>query len=585
MIRARLSTTLAAAATAAVLLLAGCSDPEPDAGPAPEPSRTLGGSVAVAEANDFTSFNPQSVSGNNVANARIAYATHSGFNYVDNNLDIVKLEDFGRYEKTSDDPLTVKYTVNEGVQWSDGEPVDADDMMLAWAAFSGWFDDGDTRYFDFAGSTEALASTDLPEIGDDNRSITLTWSEPYADWETAFGSLTDWGGIGMPAHIVARKAGLADDEALTRLIRETPRGSGEDEELRAVADFWNTGFSMDTLPADPSLYLSNGPFIVHSMADDGTLTLVRNDDYDWGPEPALDEITVHFIADPAAQVEALRSGEVDIVSPLPDSGTVTALQALDNVTVQQGNQLSYDHLDLKFNGVFADRSVREAFLLTVPRAEIVEAVLGGVDPAARPLDSQVFLPDQPGYEAAAAENGSDEFAEPDLDRARGLLDGDTPEVRILYNADNPNRAEAFRLIADSAAEAGFQVVDGGLPGDRWAQALEEGNYDAALFGWTSTGVGTAAVAQVFGTGSPSNYNGFSSAAADGLMDKLRLAGDAEEQEALQIEIDALIWEARYGLPLFQMPGVDAFADTVRNVEYMPNELGPWWNLWEWNVSS
>ena len=41
------------------------------------------------------------------------------------------------YEKTSDDPLTVKYTVNDDTKWSDGTPVDAADMLLVWAAQSG----------------------------------------------------------------------------------------------------------------------------------------------------------------------------------------------------------------------------------------------------------------------------------------------------------------------------------------------------------------------------------------------------------------------------------------------------------------
>ena len=36
-------------------------------------------------------------------------------------------EDFGSYEKTSDDPLTVEYTFADDAVWSDGEPIDCDD--------------------------------------------------------------------------------------------------------------------------------------------------------------------------------------------------------------------------------------------------------------------------------------------------------------------------------------------------------------------------------------------------------------------------------------------------------------------------
>lgn len=591
-------TKLCAAGAATVLALSACTAEQRTDQETPEAMPSPGGVIAVAESGVVDSFNPQSADGNTDINRKLAYATHSGFNYVDNNLDIVPLEDFGSYEKISEDPLTVKYTVNEGVAWSDGAPVGADDMMLAWAAASGRFDDeltsadgtvlSGTRYFDYAGSTEALSLTDLPEIGEDNRSITLTYSKPYADWELAFGSLTDSGGIGVPAHVVAEGAGLGDEQALTELIRGTPAGNPldpapVDPKLRAAADYWNTAFGAQTLPEDPALYLSNGPFIVSGIDPGASLTLVRNEDYAWGQEPGLDEIIVRFLTDPAAQAAALQDGSVDIISPQPDSGTLPALEALGNVNLHQGNQLAYDHLDLNFSGVFADRSVREAFLATVPRQEIVDATVQQLQPGAEPLDSEVFLTDQAAYGQAAATNGSGAFAEADPERAGELLDGETPVVRVLYDRDNAYRAEAFRLIRASASQAGFEVVDGGLPAGEWSARLGSGTYDAAIFGWAATGVGVAGVPQVFGTGAASNFNGFSSPEADELMTELGTETDARRRDELLIEIDGLIWEARYGLPLYQLPGLQASADTIEHVEYMPNSIGLWWNFWEWEI--
>ena len=595
-------TKLAAAGAAAVLALGACTPEERAAEELPGASPSPGGEISVAEAGVLSSFNPQSAAANTDINRKLAYATHSGFNYVDNNLEVIPLEEFGTYEQVSEDPLTVKYTVNEGVAWSDGAPVGADDMMLAWAAGSGWFDDelfansdglptSGNRYFDYAGSTEALRLTELPEIGDDNRSITMTYSEPYADWETAFGSLSDTGGIGMPAHVVAQGAGLADEKALTKLILDTPEGNPLDPapvnpELRAVADYWNTAFSAQTLPEDPALYLSNGPFIVSDINPGQSVTLVRNEDYTWGAEPKLDEITVRFLQDPAAQAAALKDGSVDIISPQPDGSTLPdleALEALGNVNLHQGNQLAYDHLDLTFDGVFTTGTVREAFMKTVPRQEIVESTVQRLLPDVQPLNSQVFLMDQTGYGESVAGNGSDDFAEVDLERARELLDGGTPSVRILYDRDNAYRAEAFRLISESASEAGFEIIDGGLPAGEWAAGLGSDTYDAVIFGWSASGVGAAGVPQVFRTGAASNYNGFSSFEADDLMTELVAETDNRRREELQADIDRLIWEARYGLPLYQLPGLQASADTIEGVEHMPNSTGVWWNVWEWNV--
>ena len=130
------------AAAALALTLSACTgtEPVPNESSA-SPTVTVGGNVTVLESTPFSSFNSSSVTGGSATNTRIEAATHSGFNTVDSDLLIVKNEKFGKYEKVKDKPLTIKYTINDGVQWSDGEPVTADDLMLQWAALSGWYND------------------------------------------------------------------------------------------------------------------------------------------------------------------------------------------------------------------------------------------------------------------------------------------------------------------------------------------------------------------------------------------------------------------------------------------------------------
>ncbi|MDQ0735636.1 peptide/nickel transport system substrate-binding protein [Arthrobacter agilis] len=588
----------AGVAAATVLVMSACTAPTgpeiPEETPAGE---VTGGNIRVAEVNGFTSFNSNSSKGQVDVNGRIAYATHSGFVYIDGDLEVVENEDFGSIEVLSEDPLSVRYTVNEGVTWSDGEPVDGGDLLLHWAIGSGYFDDATldadggvvsgATYFDYAGDTSGLALTGLPEIGEDGRSLTLEYSEPFADYEVAFGLMTD-GGISTPAHVLAEKGGLADEDALTELIRTEPEGDPENPavrpELRRVADFWNTGFDTRSLPDDPTLFLSNGPFVASAITPDQSMTLVRNPDYSWGPMPKVDEITVRYIGAAPAQVQALQNGEADIISPQASADTVEQLERIEGVTVNRGNELSYDHLDLTFGGVFARESVREAFLKTVPRQQLVETIVQELNPDAEPLDSQLFLPDQEPYGKSAAENGSEAFADVDIEGAKELLEGATPEVRILYDRDNPNRQESYTLIAKSAAKAGFEVVDGGLGASAWSAALGDGTYDASIFGWINAGGGVSGVPQIFRTGAGSNFNGFSSPEADELMDELIVTTDPEQQDELQIRIDKLIWDSRYGLPLYQLPGVDAFSDNVSGVTYMPNQTGVWWNFWDWQLA-
>lgn len=584
----RTSKAVGVAAIAA-LALSACAETgggeDPGTGGEGEAS---GGAVTVAEVNPFTSFNSDSATGNVDINGKVSYLTHGSFYYVDDQLEVVRNEEFGTYEVTSEDPLTVSYTVNEGVAWSDGEPIDAGDLLLSWAVQSGYFDDEDTEaetgttYFAYAGATDGLGLTSLPEISEDGRTMTLEYSEPYADFEIAFDLLD------TPAHVVATGAELADEDALVELFQTAPEGNPESPEdrpeLQAVAEFWNTAFDTTTLPSDPGLYLSSGPYIVQDMVPDQSMTLVRNEDYTWGPEPALDEITVRYIADANAQVQALQNGEVDIVQPQASADTLASLEAIDGIQILEGEELSFDHIDLNYSGVFEDENIRKAFMYTIPRDSIVESVIGPLDPEAEPRNSHIFDIGTEGYDAAVPVNGSEEYAEPNIEMATELLDGATPEVRIMYNADNPNRVDAYTLIAESAEQAGFTVVDGGLPGAEWGAALGGGTYDATIFGWVSPGVGVNGIPQLYGCGSASNFSGFCDEEAQAAMDELIVTIDPAEQQELSITVDTRLFETGYGLPLFQSIGINAADETVQGLTFNPGLVGIWWNFWEWSVA-
>ncbi|BCW72195.1 ABC transporter family substrate-binding protein [Arthrobacter sp. NicSoilB8] len=586
----RISKAVGVAAAAAIALSACAGNSGGTTPTTAAAASKQGGSATVVEVNAFNTFNPNTADGNTDINSKVSYATHSGFFYIDNKLNVVRNEKFGKMEKVSDDPLTVKYTINDGVKWSDGTPVTAADLVLQWAAFSGYYNDADadaktgTSYFSYAGDPTGIALTDFPELGDDGRSMTLKYSKPFADWEIAIGGP----GVDIPAHILAKKAGLADTKAFIDLLKGMPRGDSKapkpaNAQLKAMADLWNTGFDTKTLPADPSLYLSNGPFIVKSINQDQSLTMVKNKDYNWGPVANLDEITVRYIGEAPAQVQALKNGEADIIAPQASADTVEQLKALESqgVTVEVGNQLAYDHIDLNYSGPFADKNVREAFMKAVPRADIVDKIVKKLDPKAAPLDSQLFVPDQAPYADSVKNNGSSAYQGVDIEGAKKLLNGATPEVRIMYNKDNPNRVDAFSLISESATKAGFKIVDGGLGKSDWGKALGDGSYDATIFGWSNSGVGVSGVPQIFKSGNDSNFNQFSDPAADKLMDELIVTTDKSKQDGLVAQIDKMIWDSAYGLPLFQSVGVDAYSDRITGVKYMPNQTGVWWNFWEW----
>ena len=117
--------------------------------------------------------------------------------YYDKDLKVIQNPSFGKYEKLSDNPLKVKVTLADTATWSDGTPVTAADMILQWVALSGnrntyepTLDDnglapanaGTQVYFNAASIGYKLI-TDMPEVGDNGKSATFTYSKPYVDWE------------------------------------------------------------------------------------------------------------------------------------------------------------------------------------------------------------------------------------------------------------------------------------------------------------------------------------------------------------------------------------------------------------------
>ncbi len=301
-------------AAAGALALAACSSSSDDDG-TDDAGINTETSVNIAWNQPFYSYNQNSITGNATANSVITYLTKSGFNYYDQDLNLVEDESFGTYEKTSDDPLTVKYTFADTATWSDGVAVTPTDFLLEWAAQSGVYnnveaeydDDGNITnqdaldagvYFDAASPCAALIDT--PEI--DGSSITFTYSKPFADWETCMTAPT------LPAHIIGERAtGETDADAATQAVQDAVLNN-DAAALSPIAASWSKDFNYTELPDDAGLYLSNGAYIMTDFVADQYMTLKANDAYKGDNAATIGTVTVRWNGDPMGQVQALQNG-------------------------------------------------------------------------------------------------------------------------------------------------------------------------------------------------------------------------------------------------------------------------------------
>ena len=569
-----------------------------------------GSEVVVATSESFSSYNDKTAFGNSAANNQIVYATNSSFSYFTSDRELVRDESFGEYEIVSDDPFSVRYTLASGISWSDGTPIDAADLLLAWAANSGAFTTAefdpsayidqatgefsaefpdDVVYFDGATRSGLQRVTTLPVVSSDRRSITLNYGKYFADWEIAFQ-------LGVPAHVVGERAldlPASDDNAQRAKDAVVAAIAERDESaLAALSRSWNSDFNFDTTPTDDRLLVGSGPYTVTAVEPGESVTLTANPAYRGIRKPSVETVVVRTISDPLEAVDALGAGEVDIISPAPTTAVVSALAAIERVTTEAGNSGTFEHLDLQFAGgksdVFVDPLVRRAFLATVPRQAIVTDLVEPIDGSAEPRSSFVIAPDAEGYADAVDRNGSSGSEDIDIAGARALLEQagvSKPRVCVLFDPANPRRLAEFTLIRESAAKAGFTVTDCSDPA--WMDLLGVGGaYDAALFGWNeAVPAVTGLQARLGSTSTVSNFSGYSSEAVDELLATIAQTADPSEQHELLVEIDSALWADAYGLPLYQYPAITAWSDGVSGVA--PSALSPglFWNIWDWQPAA
>lgn len=598
------------------LVLSGCGNPY-------QSEVQEGTEIFVAYNEGFMAFNSSSSAGNNTANSNVKYITDSAssWGYYDNTPKWVRNTNFGSYEKTSDDPLTVDYKITADAVWSDGVPIDEADMLMAWAALSGNVEGGWAP----AATTGYSLITKTPEVGE--KEITLVYDEPYVDWElvqpltvSAHGTYA----LAYPdeyADVQAAwdtyKSSDSDDDftAYTdaaKTFAETAKQkvldaiqNGDTEVLTKLATAWNDAYVYTEMPDSPAAFLTAGQYNLVDTKEDEYTTLEANPLFTWGESPKYERITIRAIADSTTALQALQSGELDIWTGQPTSDILQLANNIENAEVQTGVQASHEHVDLTFNngGPFDPATyggdeekalkVRQAFLKTIPRQEIVDKIIKPLNPDATVRNTHlVSASDTERYPILSEANGSADYADVDIDGAKALLaeagvDGEV-EVGFWYPEGNVRRGQEFELIASSAAKAGFKLVDESEPNWVFTDPSQEpiNPHDATIFAWSQTSLAVGGSDQIYACyddpmAKGGNYNGYCNQEVSDALHTLNTTSDADTQTELLTTAETGIWSDAASIPIFQHPGLLVSSDRVTGVKIMPLSPDYFWNFWEW----
>jgi peptide/nickel transport system substrate-binding protein len=308
---------------------------------------------------------------------------------------------------TSTDGLTWTFHLVTGAKWSDGQPLDANDVAFTFNTIIK-YQKGPTSYW--ASNVVDLKDATATDAG----TVEFHYSRPLGP------ALALLRGIPiLPAHIWSKLA----------------TGDG-----KAIKTYPN-------VPQNGQPVVSGGPFILTEYKKDQIALMQRNDSY-WGPKPSIDGFGIQIYDNDDAMVTALKNGQLDGIEYVPTTDVKTIQDAGFNVVRSPGmffydfiinsNPKKPEHREL------LNPQVRQAFEYAIDRQQIIQVALNGYG---TPGDSVVPPADGKWHDANLTPLPFD------LNKANQILDS----VGYAKGADGIRVAEghpmAYTVIIPSSRKA------------------------------------------------------------------------------------------------------------------------------------
>lgn len=220
--------------------------------------------------------------------------------------------------------------------------------------------------------------------------------------------------------------------------------------------------------------VGSGPYTVESFDSASKMVLKANPKY-WGTahKPATQHVVIDFITDDNAAVNALKSGDVDVLSPV----NATLAKSLDTNTYHVSASDGSDKFVLAFNCAnkkLADKRVRQAIRYGINHKEII-ASRGGVDTAlGGPIPSV-----DPGYEDLTGLYPYDVAKAKQLMREAGYSTSKPLKLTLTYA--NTYGTELGDQLKSQLAAIGIDLNINYVEFSTWLQDVHaNGDYELSL---------------------------------------------------------------------------------------------------------
>lgn len=417
--------------------------------------------------------------------------------------------------ETSEDGLTWTFHLREGLKWSDGSDLTANDFVYSWkrvcdpmvaAPYA------ETVLSMVEGYEDAINGNldALQVVAEDDLTLVVTLNAPCS----YFGSL-------------AAFATLSPVQQAT---------------VEANGDGWATA---------PETYVSNGPFYMTEWVPGSHILFSKNPNY-WNADAIkLDGIQFALIEDSNAAYSAYQTGEVLMIKDVPTE-EIPSLTGSSDFFVDPIIGTYYVSLNLN-NDAFKDAKVRQALSLAIDREYVANTLMQGTYSPAGNFMGPGWI-DTDGSQFIDNANGGNAY----IDTTN--FDANLEEAKALMEEAGYPNGEGFPAIAYTTNDAGYHKVLAEYLQQAWAELgidlqvnivewssftpmRRNGEYDVARNGWVGDYSDPSNMLDLLYSTNGNNDGKFSNAEYDAAMDVSRTTLDAAERsEALHKAEDILMSE-------------------------------------------
>ncbi|MCO5731767.1 ABC transporter substrate-binding protein [Rhizobium sp. SSA_523] len=289
--------------------------------------------------------------------------------------------------------------------------------------------------------------------------------------------------------------------------------------------------------------VGTGPFRFVTWTKGASVELARNPDY-WNASGAakLEKATFRFIGDPQAQAAALKSGDVDAVPEFGAPELVESLKAEDRLATVIGNtELKVVAGMNNAQKPFDDRRVRQALMMAVDRAAVVEGAWSGFG---TPIGSH-YTPNDRGYLDLTGTHPYDPEKAKALLAEAGYPDGFTFTIKAPQMVYAQRSAQILQaMFAEIGVTMSIETTE--FPAKWVADVFKGGKFDMTI-------VAHAEPMDIDIYARDPYYFNYKNPAFNAVLDKVEATTDAAEQERLYGEAQTILATDVPALFLFVMP--------------------------------